>query len=96
MALKPSDWSAVVIGRWNRAILTPRGIAQRVFRLPEGTPIQVLVPIDAVGMNSVIVKHGEFQATVDDSRLQIHLEHGNFDALERAMVSGGPHWLGAE
>jgi hypothetical protein len=48
MALVPNDWSVVVIGHWNRAILSPAGIAKRLFKLPEGTPVQVLVPLDVV------------------------------------------------
>jgi len=46
MALNPEDWSVVTVARWNRAILTPAGIRQRLFKREEAGPVEVLVPID--------------------------------------------------
>jgi hypothetical protein len=46
---KPVDWNAVVLGAWNVAILTPRGVAQRLFKLDVGTPVEVQVQIDQPG-----------------------------------------------
>jgi hypothetical protein len=46
MPAEPFDWNAVVIGAWNPAILTPEGIARRLFDLPPGTPVELQVPLD--------------------------------------------------
>jgi hypothetical protein len=42
----PIDWNIVVVGAWNVAILTPEGIARRLFRLDPDTPIEVQVAMD--------------------------------------------------
>ena len=34
MPLEPYDWNVVVLGRWDRALLTSQGIASRLFQLP--------------------------------------------------------------
>jgi hypothetical protein len=49
MPLKPYDWNVVVLGHWNQAILTPQGIAERLFQLPSETEIGIEVPMDAIG-----------------------------------------------
>src|SRR6516165_8300462 len=49
MPLVPCEWNVVVMGRWNRAILTPQGIATRLFQLPLNTSIGVEVPMDGIG-----------------------------------------------
>ena len=38
MTVEALDWNVVVAGFWNPAILTPSGIARRLFGLPEETP----------------------------------------------------------
>jgi hypothetical protein len=57
MALSPERWSVVIIGRWNRAILTPAGIAKRVFGEPETKLMDVEVPLD--GLSPYRVRHPE-------------------------------------
>ena len=37
------------MGRWNPAILTPKGIAQHIFSREGEFPIEVMVPLDAQG-----------------------------------------------
>lgn len=49
MAIEAADWSVVVIGAWNMAILTPDGIRRRLFELPEGSPIDIEVAVDRPG-----------------------------------------------
>ncbi len=44
--LKPVDWSVVVAGRWNRAILTPAGIRERIHKEAAEVPLMIEVPID--------------------------------------------------
>ncbi len=44
MPLEPGEWNVVILGRWNRAIPTPQGIASRLFQLPPETEIGIEVP----------------------------------------------------
>lgn len=67
MRLEPFDWSVVVIGRWNRAILTPAGIGKRLFKVDEGTPLEVLIAIDALG--PPLVKHDGLTVVAGSDRL---------------------------
>jgi hypothetical protein len=46
---KPIDWNVMVVGAWNRAILTPAGIAQRLFQLSPDTPIDIEMAFDRPG-----------------------------------------------
>jgi hypothetical protein len=88
MALQPADWSVVILGRWNRAILTPHGIAKWLFRLGEGKPVEVNVPLD--GVSPYIVKHPMQQIVVmtDESRLLIQVAKANYQTLWHAMAAG--------
>ena len=54
MAGTPNNWSVVVRGAWNPAILTPAGIAKRVLGLEDGTPVEVLVALDKPGLLRVV------------------------------------------
>lgn len=63
MTIEPIDWSVVIAGNWNVAILTPDGIRRRLFALPDGSPIDVEVAIDRPGRYRV--KHA--QVIVDPS-----------------------------
>jgi hypothetical protein len=64
MAGKPFDWNVVVAGEWNVAILTPMGIARRLFGLDPGTPVEVQVfldrqaPIRVIYSNVMVVPSG--------------------------------------
>ncbi len=71
MSLVPFGWSTVVVGRWNPAILTPAGISARLYGLPEGAPVEVMVPLD--GLAPYLVKHPQkpIQASTDGKRLYI-------------------------
>lgn len=42
----PVDWNIVIAGAWNVAILTPEGVARRLFNLEPGTPVEVQVAVD--------------------------------------------------
>lgn len=50
MLAKLNNWNVVVSGSWNLAILTPDGIRKRLFKLAEGTPLQIEMAIDQPGM----------------------------------------------
>ncbi|MGA2797988.1 MAG: hypothetical protein ABSE63_10435 [Thermoguttaceae bacterium] len=88
MAIQPFEWSVVIVGRWNRAILTPAGIAKRVFKLEDQKQVPVLVPLD--GISPYLVKHPEYEIIVctDEKSLQIRLEKFDYDTLAQAMVFG--------
>ena len=83
MKVEPIDWSAVVVGYWNTAILTPAGIAQRLFGLESGTPIGVEVPID--GLAPYKVKHENIIVMVDRRSLTVFAGTPQYDPLEKAM-----------
>ena len=82
--LTPKEWSAVVVGRWNRAILTPSGIAKRLFHLEEGTPVAVFVAIDA--LDPPQVKHEGFSVVAGWDRLIVQPETCDFEGLQKAMA----------
>lgn len=82
MQLEPFDWSVVVIGRWNRAILTPAGIGQRLFRVDEGTPLEVLIAIDALG--PPLVKHDGLTVVAGSDRLIVQPDALNRDGVAKS------------
>jgi hypothetical protein len=88
MGLVPEHWNVVIVGRWNRAILTPKGIASRVFGLPEARQFAVMVPMD--GHTPFQVRHPDYGiiAYVDSLRLYLSLEAPNHEDLARAMGFG--------
>lgn len=45
----PVDWSVAILGAWNLAILTPAGIARRLFQLPPAHSVEVLLPLEGRG-----------------------------------------------
>ena len=84
--LTPSEWSVGVVGRWNRAILTPSGIARRLFKLDEGIPVEVLVPLDVVAPYQV--KHQGLVVLAASDRLIVHPEEKTYHGLKSAMEVG--------
>ena len=44
--MEPEDWNIVILGAWNRAILSPAWIQENMLALPQGSPVDVLVPLD--------------------------------------------------
>ena len=88
MLVRPSGWSVVIAGRWNRAILTPAGIAKRVFRLPDAQKVMVAVPLDGISPYQVRHPTDDIIAMTDESRLLIHLVGLDYGRLEAAMGAG--------
>lgn len=84
MPLVPKEWSVVVVGRWNRAILTPAGIGKRVFQLSEGTPLEVMIAIDAIA--PPLVKHDKMVIVAASDRLTVQPEICTFDEVVRACT----------
>ena len=83
MPLAPNDWNVVVAGFWNRAILTPQGIAARLFNLEPDTPIEVEVPIDSLGPYRV--RYDGLTVMASNVRLQVEPQRSEFGELRRAM-----------
>ena len=84
MSLAPVDWSVVIVGRWNRAILTPAGIGTRLFGLKEGTPLEVMLAIDAIAPPRV--GHEGIVVVAGSDRLIIQPSTCSFQELERARI----------
>ena len=80
--LKALDWSVVVIGRWNQSILTPVGIANRLFKLDKNTPVEVSLAIDV--MLPPVVTHDNLRVTAGSNRLIIEPLSRSYAQLERA------------
>jgi len=84
MPLLPNNWNVVIVGHWNRAILSPAGIAKRLFGLPSGTPVQVLVPLDVVAPYHV--RHENITVVPGGDRLIVAPVHNTFDNLIEATA----------
>ena len=82
MSLEAFDWNVVVAGYWNPAILTPAGIAQRLFGLAEGSPVLVEVPID--GLAPYRVRHDNLTVTAEMGRLVVNADSPHYALLDRA------------
>ena len=87
MAITPYDWSVVIVGRWNPAILTPSGIARRIFRLDKDTPVEVLVPLDMVA--PPVVKYERIAVVAGNEHLIIQPDDPEYPQLAKAMELGG-------
>lgn len=84
--MEPSGWNVVVLGAWNRAILTPAWIAEIVLDLPKGSPIEVLVPLDAL-VTSFQVRHSGLIVIPNHDQLLVQVEKGSVESLGKAMAA---------
>lgn len=82
MDLEPVNWSVVVRGAWNRAILTPQWVARNVFGLPENTPIQIEVPMDMHAPWRL--KHNGVALVAGSPLLEAVAESPEYQTLDRA------------
>ncbi len=85
MPITPSDWSVVIVGHWNRAILTPSGIVRRLLRLPEQTPVEVEVALDA--FLPYRVRHDNVVITAGSDKLLVQPTSFNYRAFEAALAT---------
>ena len=83
---QPFNWDVVIVGFWNRAILTPNGIAKRLFKLPEGSGIEVLVPVNSLEPSQV--KHNGIFVRVEKSQLIIGTDKPSYEELIKVMKTG--------
>lgn len=82
MALTARDWSVVVVGKWNRAILTPAGIGKHLFRVSPDTPLDVLLPVDVIA--PPLVKFDGITVVAGDDRLVVQPDAPSYSRLDRA------------
>lgn len=80
---EPFDWTVVIGGSWNPAILTPGGIATRLYQLHEDTSVEVQVPINCLGPPRVV--HDGLVVTVSSTRLVIGMDTCNNVSMEKAL-----------
>lgn len=86
MAITPHDWSVVIVGQWNPAILTPSGIARRLFQLDQSTPVEVAISLDAIAPPRVT--HAKINVIAGKEHLIIHPTQSSYQELSRAMAIG--------
>lgn len=77
------DWNVVIAGAWNTAILTPKGIAKRLFQL-EDTPVEVLVELEF--RSPIRVKYQNIVVQPSSSSLIISPENSNSELLEQSVI----------
>ncbi len=82
MIAEATHWNVVIVGAWNLAILTPDGIRKRLFKLPEGTPVDVEVSIDRPGPYRV--KHGDLLVVPSSVMLEVIPLNLSRTGLEKA------------
>lgn len=92
MTCQPFDWNVVVLGAWNVAILTPRGIAARLLSLGDTVPVEIQVVIDRPSPLRVVYR--DLAVIASDSRLIVSSTSLNANGLgsasevaSRAVVS---------
>ncbi len=88
MALRRLNWSLIVVGRWNRSILTPGGIAKRIFGLGDLEQMKVAVPMDGVSPYQVKHPTNNIIVSTEESRLRIQLDKCDYETLGYAMKAG--------
>lgn len=84
MAVTRSEWNAVVVGDWNRAILTPAWIGKHLFGLEPGTPLEVQVTLDEYRPHQV--KYGGIVVMASSSQLIAKPVANEFADLGRAAL----------
>ena len=81
--MDPIGWNIVVAGAWNRAILTPGWVAETVFELPRGSPVEVVVAVDA--FIPFQVRHDGLGITTASGRLTLEIDTPSVPNLARAL-----------
>lgn len=84
MQVQTFDWNAIVVGAWNLAILTPHGVASRLFGLPPGTPIEVQVALDNPAPLRVV--HSGITVTPAVGLLQVQPDAHTVDGIVAASA----------
>lgn len=82
--LKPHEWTTVIVGSWNPAIFTPKGIAEILFQKPAGEPIEVMVPLDGLGPSRIIID--ELIISPEPGRIVIGSKKPTWDMLDKTRA----------
>lgn len=82
MMVQAVDWNVVVAGAWNLAILTPQGIARRMFQLEPGTPVEVQIALD--GHAPLRVVHTDVMVVPSRSRVLVQPSEPSSAGVVRA------------
>ncbi len=82
MSFKPAEWTVVVIGLWNRGILTPSGIVKHLLELPDGAAVELMLPAEGIG--PFILKRDDLIISVPPNSLRIALENRSYETLDFA------------
>ena len=80
------NWNVIIKGAWNRAILTPNWIANKLYGLEKGTPLEIYVPVANLAPSRV--KHERLIVVAADGFLEIIADEPKFATLSRAMEVG--------
>ena len=88
MAFRPEKWIVVIVGRWNRSILTPGRIGNKILELDDPQQLLVAVPLDGVSPYQVKHPRQSIVVSADESRLRIHVERQDYTSLAQAMAAG--------
>lgn len=79
---KATDWNVVVVGSWNRAILTPGCVKEHLLQLPKNSVVEVQVPVDVPAPPRV--KHGGITVTVLGAQLVIDADPPTYEGIKSA------------
>lgn len=82
MSFEPFNWNVIVVGAWNRAILTPEWIGRYLFQAASGTPVAVEVPLNVPGPWRVC--HDTIAVLVGQGTLEIATNTCTDEVLDRA------------
>lgn len=82
--MEPANWNIVILARWNRAILTPKWIAEKVLGLPSGSAVDVAVPVDDP-LAPFQVRNRAVAVIPASGQLVLQLEDPTEPTLERAL-----------
>ena len=88
MSIEPFDWNIVIVGRWNRAILTPGRIAEKIFGLDPTKGVFVDVPLDGLSPYRVKAPQQEIMIVTENNQLIIQLLKLDFETLEKGLNAG--------
>lgn len=83
MELIPYNWNVILVGFWNKAILIPNFITDKIFKLEKGTQIEVQVPVDLLAAPRI--KYKEYIFFTDKERIIIETNECKTEYLIKAL-----------
>lgn len=83
MNFKPHNWNVIILGFWNKAILTPNFVAKNIFKTKDGTPFQVEIPVDL--LLPPRIKYNDFVCSVDNKQIVVETNNCTTDKIIEAL-----------